>query len=69
MGSSQKANTKGVPSTSRTGSPVEIVGLLYFSLMKFDKLHRDGHYFKEGITYASRLISFKEWADNIKANF
>ena len=32
MGSSTHAATKGVPSTPRAGSPIELVGLLYFAL-------------------------------------
>jgi len=36
MGTSVHAGTKGVPATSRAGSPIELVGLLYFALTKFE---------------------------------
>jgi glycogen debranching enzyme len=32
MGSSNNAGNKGIPSTPRAGSPVELVGLLYHCL-------------------------------------
>ena len=35
MGSSAHAGTKGVPATPRAGSPVELVGLLYYALTRF----------------------------------
>lgn len=36
MGTSERAGTKAVPASPRTGSPIELVGLLYFALTKFD---------------------------------
>jgi len=39
MGSSTHAANKGVPSTPRAGSPVELVGLLYHCLLTFQQLN------------------------------
>jgi glycogen debranching enzyme len=40
MGSSKHADTKGIPATPRAGAPIELVGLLYASLLTFKKLHK-----------------------------
>lgn len=44
MGSSTHAATKGIPATPRAGAPIELVGLLYVCLKKFNELHKSGHY-------------------------
>ena len=49
MGSSARAATKGVPSTPRAGSPVELVALLYLVLTRFQELSNKGYYSFNGI--------------------
>lgn len=74
MGSSDKANNRGIPSTPRDGSAVELVGLEYSALrflqklavqrvISFDSVKRSG---KSG---ECTEWTFAEWADRIKANF
>jgi len=71
MGESDKAGSKGVPGTPRDGAPVEIIGLLYSCLNWVAQLHARGKYRYEGVTIdgGKKAISFKAWADKIKANF
>lgn len=74
MGSSDKAHNRGIPSTPRDGSAVEIVGLQYAGLRFLQKLveaklipfncvERTG---KNGEKTA---WTFKQWADLVKLNF
>lgn len=74
MGSSDKAGNRGVPTTPRDGSAVEIVGLQYAGLrflqkmaqsqlIPYDSVERTG---KGGEKTA---WSFKKWADLVKDNF
>ena len=44
MGSSFQAGNRGIPSTSRTGAPVEMVGLLYHCLVEYNQLYLEGKY-------------------------
>ncbi|KAF2876284.1 hypothetical protein BDV95DRAFT_560373 [Massariosphaeria phaeospora] len=70
MGESEKAGSKGVPGTPRDGAPVECIGLLYSCLRWVSELYEQGAYKYKGVTLdGSETISFKEWADKIKANF
>lgn len=39
MGSSDRAGNRGWPATSRNGSPIELVGLLYHNLCRFNNLN------------------------------
>jgi glycogen debranching enzyme len=66
MGSSNHANTKGIPATPRAGAPVELVGLLYSSLQTFQELYDQKHYSFEGVTIDSKTIKFSKWADKIR---
>ena len=69
MGSSARAGTKGVPATPRAGSPVQLVGLLYFALTKFEVLSIKGYYSFNGVEYFGKFIKFSQWADKIKQSF
>ncbi|KAF1997991.1 glycoside hydrolase family 133 protein [Amniculicola lignicola CBS 123094] len=71
MGESEKAGSKGVPGTPRDGAAVEIIGMLYSALRWVDHLREEGCYKYDGVTIegGSKAISFKAWADKIKANF
>lgn len=74
MGSSDKAHNRGIPTTPRDGSAVEIIGLQYAGLrflqqlaesklIPFDSAERIG---KNG---ERTVWTFKKWADLIKLNF
>jgi len=71
MGESEKAGSKGVPGTPRDGAPVEMIGLLFSCLNWVAQLHEQGVYKYEGVTLegGKKAISFKAWAELIKANF
>jgi len=71
MGESERANSKGVPGTSRDGAPIEITGLLYSCLKWVNKLNDDGHYKYSGVKKSSdnQTITFKDWSILIKDNF
>ena len=43
MGSSTKAKNKGIPATSRNGSPVELVSLLYLGLKTMKILYQENY--------------------------
>ncbi|KAI5124195.1 hypothetical protein M0805_005046 [Coniferiporia weirii] len=73
MGESMKAGTKGVPGTPRDGAPVEITGLVASTLRWLDELSQAGKFPFKGVEAtvdgARRLVTYKEWADLIRANF
>ncbi|KAF3762761.1 family 13 glycoside hydrolase, partial [Cryphonectria parasitica EP155] len=70
MGESERAGSKGIPGTPRDGAAVEITGLLYSTLNWVQELSSYGKFKYSSVTKADKsTISFKEWADLIKANF
>ncbi|THY79535.1 hypothetical protein D6C86_02114 [Aureobasidium pullulans] len=70
MGSSEHADNKGVPGTSRDGAPVEITGLLYSCLKWVDELNKNKQFKYSGVsTKGDKVITFKEWAQKIRDNF
>ncbi len=70
MGSSSKAGNRGVPSTPRDGSAVEIIGLSYSVISWLVTLFRDIWPY-EGVTCPETNISwtYREWESRIKDNF
>jgi glycogen debranching enzyme len=72
MGSSEKAKTKGVPSSPRDGSAVELVGL-QASVLRFLEQCSDYPYKtverKNTNSNGSVTWSFREWAEKIEKNF
>ena len=71
MGSSEKARNKGVPSTPRDGSAVELVGL-QASVLKFLDSSPDYPYKsveRNSSTGTALTWTFKEWSDRIERNF
>lgn len=72
MGSSEKAKTKGVPSSPRDGSAVELVGLqasvLRFLERSLDYPHKSVER-KNPNSNTTISWTFKEWADKIEQNF
>ncbi|KAF2015749.1 glycoside hydrolase family 133 protein [Aaosphaeria arxii CBS 175.79] len=71
MGESEKAGSKGVPGTPRDGAPVEITGMLYSTLNWVAQLHERGTYKYDGVTLndGKETITFKAWAEKLKASF
>lgn len=69
MGSSAHAGTKGMPSTPRAGTPVELVGLLYSCLRSFESLNALGYYSFSGVVYHGVSIELGKWADKITNSF
>jgi glycogen debranching enzyme len=71
MGESEKANSKGVPGTPRDGAPVEMIGMLYSTVRWCSELYAQGKFKYEGVTLpdGKETITYKAWADKIKANF
>lgn len=70
MGSSTKAGNKGVPATPRDGAPIELTALLYLALDFVIKANEKKLYPFESVPLNNnRKLSFKEWAEKIKANF
>ena len=65
MGSSAEAGNKGVPSSPRDGSAVEIVGLSYSCLRGLAKLGGEVYRHQE----VQGIGSLTAWADKIKDNF
>lgn len=72
MGSSEKAKTKGVPSSPRDGSAVELVGL-QASVLRFLEKCSDYPYKlverKNTSSNATVTWTFSEWAEKIEQNF
>lgn len=72
MGSSEKAKTKGVPSSPRDGSAVELVGL-QASVLRFLEKCSDYPYktVERKNTNNNGIVNwtFKEWAEKIEKNF
>ena len=69
MGSSTHAGTKGVPATSRAGTPVELVGLLYSCLRSFESLFNLGKYSFGSVQFQGMSIELGKWAEKITLNF
>lgn len=70
MGESEKAGSKGVPGTPRDGAPVEMIGMLYSTVRWCADLHEQGLFQYEGVNLPDgKAITYKAWADKIKANF
>jgi len=73
MGESEKAGNKGFPGTPRDGAPVEIIGLLYSTLVWAAGLAKAGKLRKNSVETEidgkKVKISYDEWADKIHKNF
>lgn len=72
MGESSKAKNKGVPSTPRDGSAVELVGLCKSTVNWLQKANNVGKYPYDGVFVKQRKtskLSWCEWNKNIQANF
>ena len=70
MGSSEKAGNKGHPATPRNGADVEIIGLLYYTLIHLSKLNEEGKYpYNEVVLASGKKLSYEDWGEKIKSNF
>jgi glycogen debranching enzyme len=71
MGESEKAGSKGHPGTPRDGAPVEIIGMLYSTVRWCANMYDAGQFKYQGVNLedGKKTVTYKEWADLIKANF
>jgi len=69
MGSSDKAGNRGIPATPRDGCDVEIVGLCYSVVNWLSNMNEKKDYQFDGVSNGDEKLSFREWANKIKANF
>eukprot|EP01091_Cochliopodium_minus_P012931 TRINITY_DN4039_c0_g1_i1.p1 TRINITY_DN4039_c0_g1~~TRINITY_DN4039_c0_g1_i1.p1 ORF type:complete len:1528 (+),score=372.55 TRINITY_DN4039_c0_g1_i1:37-4584(+) len=75
MGSSEKAKNKGIPSTPRDGSPIEIIGLLKSTVRWLSSLNKgifpfDGVEIISGSQKITKTkLSYQDWNDKIQKNF
>lgn len=70
MGSSSKAGNKGIPATPRDGAPIEMTALLYAALEFVIKSHENKLFQYDSVPLTNnRKLTYKEWAEKIKANF
>jgi glycogen debranching enzyme len=72
MGSSEKAKTKGVPSSPRDGTAIELVGLQASVLRFLENCPDYPHKSVERKNQNSNTVinwSFKEWAEKVEKNF
>ncbi|KAL3127434.1 glycogen debranching enzyme Gdb1p [Cryptosporidium hominis] len=70
MGSSVKANNKGIPSSPRDGADIEIIALLYSCINHLITLQNLNRFPHKGVTHpSSGYISYSDWSKLIKTNF
>ncbi|KAA1113147.1 hypothetical protein PGT21_022750 [Puccinia graminis f. sp. tritici] len=73
MGESEKAGNKGFPGTPRDGAPVEIIGLLYSTLVWAGELAKAGKLRKQAVETEidgkKVKVTYDEWAQKIQKNF
>ena len=70
MGSSEKAGNKGHPATPRNGADIEIIGLLYYTLVHLSNLNKERKYpYNEVKLNNGKKLKYEQWADKIKSNF
>lgn len=74
MGSSEKANTKGLPASPRDGSAVEIIGLCKAVVSWLDEMSKNRLYPYDGIEclYDNTITlkwTWKKWNNLLQANF
>lgn len=74
MGSSDKAKNRGIPTTPRDGSAVELVGLQYAALRFMQKLAAEKAIPYDSVERVGKngektVWTFVKWADLIAANF
>ncbi|XP_076462933.1 glycogen debranching enzyme-like [Babylonia areolata] len=74
MGNSKEAGNLGKPATPRDGSAVEIVGLSYAVLSWLAEISQQRIYPYKGVRRSTpdckdELITFEDWAENLKDNF
>ncbi|KAI7946805.1 hypothetical protein MJO29_011332 [Puccinia striiformis f. sp. tritici] len=73
MGESEKAGNKGFPGTPRDGAPVEIIGLLYSTLVWAAGLAKAGKLQKNSVDTQidgkKVKVTYDEWAQKIQKNF
>ena len=70
MGSSIIAKNKGIPATPRNGADIEIISLLYYSLIHLNNFYNNKKFPYNDVTLPDgKVITYLEWAEKIKNNF
>lgn len=69
MGSSERANNKGLPASPRDGAAVELQGLALYVAENLDKLHSQGHFQADGLNGKDTKWTWKQWSQKIRQNF
>lgn len=69
MGSSDRANNRGLPASPRDGAAVELQGLALFVAEHLQKLHSEGHFPHNSLVGKNQKWSWAEWAQKIRHNF
>ncbi|CAD5217959.1 unnamed protein product [Bursaphelenchus xylophilus] len=70
MGSSDRANNRGLPATPRDGAAVELQGLALYVAENLAKLNEEGKFGSNGLKSSSgEELRFREWAQKLRQNF
>ncbi|KAH0787321.1 Glycogen debranching enzyme [Histomonas meleagridis] len=69
MGSSKMAKNFGIPSTSREGADIEIIGLLQSTLRWLNESYNNGIFKYNGINVENKFYSWSDWSKLLINNF
>ena len=69
MGSSSKAGNRGIPSSPRDGSAVELIGLQYSVVLWLHQINDVSVWPYEGVTDDGTFWSWSDWSHKIANNF
>jgi glycogen debranching enzyme len=69
MGSSSKAGNRGIPSSPRDGSAIELIGLQYSVIHWLHQINDSTIWPYEGVTDGTTFWSWSDWSSKILLNF